>query len=382
MDHSLFAASTPGELVPISGGDHAFVPQVLPPDWRLPPDLWSQLVEAKHQLGILEGLGRTLPNPAIFLRPLEDREAIQSSRLEGTYATPKELLLFEMQPRSSRSADDPVNDWREVFNYRQALSFGATSELPLSLRLIRQLHEILLTGVRGKDRAPGEFRRIQVAIGPNKRFIPPPPDRLMECLDPLERYMHNDSRLFDPLVDSFFVHYQFEAIHPFVDGNGRIGRVLLAIMLQRRCGFSKPWLYLSEFYEKHREDYIQHLFNVSREADWHGWLEFCLRGTIAQAKDTIERCECLRAMREQHMQRIAEIGGSVRLNQIVEQIFHSPFIRIADLYKRLNVTYSTAKSDIERLVQAEILRELPNVTPKTFYSPEVFNVAYADIDQE
>lgn len=352
------------------------MPNPLPPEWKFPERMWPLLAEAKQQLGILEGVGRNLPNPTILLRPLEDQEAIRSSRLEGTYATPKELLLFEMEPRESRSKDDPANDWREVFNYRTALHAGANSNLPLSLRLVRDLHRQLLMGVRGKDRAPGEFRQTQVYIGYTKRFIPPPPFRLSACLDSLEKYIHHTAAKFDPIVNCFLVHYQFETIHPFVDGNGRVGRLLLALMLQYLCGLTKPWLYMSAYFDEHKEDYIKYLFNVSAAGNWADWIEFCLVGTVSQAKDAISRCDRLLKIKADFLDKMKTIDGSVRLSQIVESMFDSPFVRVADLARKLSVTYPTAKADVERLVQANILSELPNVTPKTFYAPAVFEVAY------
>jgi Fic family protein len=384
MDPKLFTTSFPGELVriprdPATGNEFAFVPHQLPPNWEFSNRLWPLVVEAKQQLGILEGLGRTLPNPGILLRTLEDREAIKSSRLEGTYVTATELLVFEMQPRESKSENDPANLQREVFNYRRALQQGVSTDLPLSLRLIRELHETLMSGVRGRDRAPGQFRRAQVAIGTNHRFVPPPPEKLMECLDPLEKYFHVKDSRYDPLIDCCLVHYQFEAIHPFLDGNGRVGRLLLAVMLKRLCGLSKPWLYMSEYYEKRKEEYTQRLFNVSALADWEGWIEFCLVGMASQAADAIQRCDRLQRIKEDFMTRVGAVGGSVRLNQIVDNIFQSPFVRIADLPKKLNVTYPTAKADVERLVQAGILRELDDVVPKTYYAPGVFNVAYEEL---
>jgi len=379
LDLTRFTHAAPGRTVPIDRGETAFVPLPLPPQWEFPLRLWPLLGEAKQELGILEGIGRTLPNPAILLRPLEDREAIRSSRLEGTYVTARELLLFEIGPREVKSEGDPANDQREVLNYRRALLQGVNSEFPLSLRLIRELHATLLTGVRGRDRAPGEFRRVQVAIGANHRFVPPPPQLVMECLDALEKYFYYKDSPYDPLVNCFLIHYQFETIHPFNDGNGRLGRLLLAIMLKHCCGFSKPWLYMSEYFERHREEYMERLFNVNATADWGGWIEFCLRGTAFQARDTIQRCERLRKIREDFARRINEVGGSVRLTQIAEDIFDSPFVRIADLPKRLNVTYPTAKADVDRLVAAGILKELENVSPKTFYAPEVFNAAYEEI---
>jgi Fic family protein len=343
------------------------------------PDLWPLLAEAKQRLGILEGIGRTVPNPGILLRPVQDREAIKSSRLEGTYVTATELLVFEMEPKMSASADDPANNQREVLNYRRALQHGIESNLPLSLRLIRELHKTLLTGVRGRDRTPGEFRRTQVAIGTDHRFIPPPPEQLSECLDPFEKYLHSSKREHDPLVDCFLVHYQFETIHPFNDGNGRVGRLLLALMLKQRCELSKPWLYMSEYFEKNREEYIERLFNVSAAGDWNSWVEFCLRGVVSQAKQTVERCERIRAIRDAFATKMHNVGGSVRLAKIVEDVFQSPFLRIADLAKRLEVTYPTAKADVERLVRAGILQPLSGISPKTYYAPEVFGVAYEEI---
>lgn len=169
------------------------------------------------------------------------------------------------------------------------------------------------------------------------------------------------------------------SIHPFVDGNGRVGRLLLALMLQQKLSLSKPWLYMSEFFERFRDDYINNLFNVSTEAAWSEWIEFCLTGTLSQAKSTIARCRRLLEVREEYVKRVASVGGTVRLSRIVEDIFDSPFVRVATLAKRLDVTYPTAKSDIERLVQAGVLKELPSVNPKTFYAPEVFNVAYGEL---
>ena len=380
MDISQFQTGAPGEIIPIPEGDHAFVPYQLPPKWDFPVRLWPLVAEAKMQVGILEGLGRNLPNPAILLRPLEDREAITSSRLEGTYASPRELLLFEMQPGDPQSEAEPANDWREVFNYRKALYLATQSELPLSLRLIKDLHAALLSGVRGRERSPGEFRRVQVAIGVTRRFVPPPAERLMECLDPLEKYFHVSRPEYDPMVECFLAHYQFEAIHPFTDGNGRVGRLLLALMLYRRCGLSKPWLHMSEYYEKRREEYVQRLFDVSARAAWGEWVEFCLQGVVVQARATIRRCEQLLEVQQRFMSRLADVGGSVRLIQIVERVFHAPFVRVADLARQLEVTYPTAKADVERLVQAGILQELDNATPKTYFAPEVYRIAYGELD--
>jgi Fic family protein len=381
VETRLFSHKSPGKLLPTlrdptTGNEHAFLPNPLPPNWKFPEWLWPLLADAKQHLGLLEGIGRTLPNPAILLRPLADREAILSSRLEGTHVTATELLVYELNPQESQSEDDAVNRQKEVFNYRVALQQEANIELPLSLRLIRELHKTLMTGVRGRDHTPGQFRHVQVAIGTNHRFVPPPPEKLMECLDPLEKYFHFKNPTFDPLVDCSLIHYQFETIHPFNDGNGRVGRLLFALMLKEHCGLTKPWVYMSEYFETHREEYMQRLFDVSASGDWDGWVQFCLSGIVAQAKDAIRRCEQLQKTKERFMQELVNVGGSVRLNAIVEDLFQSPFIRIIDLQKKLNVTYPTAQKDVDRLVKAKILRALKNVTPKTYYSPEIFRAAY------
>ena len=395
MDQAAFTSQAPGELVAVRvptgipgsdwESDYAFVPHPLPPDWELPLDLWPLLSEAKQKVGILEGIGRGLPNPAILLRPLRTREAVLSSRLEGTYVTPRELLLFELE--GGPDAPDPSepearNDQREVSNYARALHYGMTADRPLSTHFVRQLHELLMTGVRGQDRHPGSFRQIQAIIGRNRqdrRFVPPAPERLAECLDAFGDYLRRPDRPLDPLVDAFVAHYQFETIHPFEDGNGRVGRLLLAVSFPRWGCLTEPWLYMSPFFEARRQEYFDGLFGVSSRGDWAGWIEFCLRGVVHAADDTIRRCEQLRLLREQFSERVKDSGGSARLWDIAEALFESPFVRITNLSERLGVAYNTAKQDCEKLVGAGILADLPNARPKTFYSPEVFGLAY-DVD--
>jgi Fic family protein len=379
MDIRKFKPTTPGRIVAIDGGERAYVPDTLPPKWKFPERLWPLLVEARGNLMLLEGLGRHLRDPGILFQPLQGREAIQSSALEGTYATPRELLLFELEQKQPTQEGDPAYAWKEVFNYQLALRFGTTTDLPLSLRLIRKLHGILMDGVRGDEHTPGEFRQLQVAIGVSRRFVPPPPQHLTDCLDTFEKYLHapND---YDPLVDCFLAHYQFEAIHPFRDGNGRVGRLLLAIMIQQRCKLTHPWLYLSNFFAKNREEYVQRLFQISASNAWGEWIEFCLRGTVEQAEATIDCCDQLRSLRDDYRQRIAGVGGNVRLNQIIEGLFRTPMVRVMDVPARLDVTYPTAKSDLERLVEAGILSELSDAPVITFYAPEIMRIVYADIE--
>ncbi|NOY42524.1 MAG: Fic family protein [Planctomycetes bacterium] len=383
MNIKEFSDASPGRLVPVTtawGQDHAFVPHALPPVWEFPTLLWPLLADVKAEIALLEGIGRGLPNPDLLLKPLSGIEAIESSALEGTYATPQELLLFELHEQSTTSDDEQTNRHREVANYRQALQYGTSIEQPLSLRLLCEMHEMLMRGVRGEEKTPGQFRQQQVGIGVGGRFIPPPHFSLKDCLDPLELYLQNPSNTYDPLIACYLVHYQFETIHPFNDGNGRVGRLLLAIMLQQWCKLSKPWLYMSNFFNQHREEYVQHLFNISAKGDWTAWIAFCLRGTLEQAKDTIVRCERLKEIKEIFLQRLQDSGGAARLIQIVDRVFDSPFVDISDIKEQLGVSDPTARADAQRLVDIGILEELAHVWPKTYYAPEVFRIAYEKIE--
>jgi Fic family protein len=268
MDASSFEAAAPGELVELGYGEFAFVPEPLPPMWQWPAALWPLLVRAKEQLARLDGMTKNLPDPGIFVRPLQQREAMRSSSLEGTYASPRELLLFDLKPDASTAERPEANAWREVYNYNKALRHGAATvaERGLLFSLIPELHKILLTGVRGRDRTPGQFRNDQVFIGVNHRFAPPPVTHLRICLDQLRAYLSAPTGEHDPLIRCFLVHYQFETIHPFSDGNGRVGRLLLSLMIQAWCEASGPWLYLSAFFDQHKDEYIDSLFAVSARA--------------------------------------------------------------------------------------------------------------------
>jgi Fic family protein len=225
---------------------------------------------------------------------------------------------------------------------------------------------------------PGEFRTHQVAIGVNQRFIPPPRTAVTQCLADFEKYLNSKTDP-DSLVHCFLCHYQFETIHPFTDGNGRVGRLLLALMFHRLCGLTKPWLYLSDILERQRDDYCQALFEVSASGNWSGWLELCLKATIEQANETLGRCEKLNGLRTEFTQRASSCGGNARIHQLVDLLFQSPFLRVANLTKLLDVSYPTAKSDCERLVDCNILQLLPNVSPATYFSREIFEVAYEGI---
>lgn len=382
MNPDQFSADCPGQVVSVTGLPgitHAFVPEPLPARWTWPVHRWPLLLEARTALAALDGTGRHLPNPELVLRPLQNREAQRSSSLEGTVTDPRRQALFQLDPKLPDSSGDPDNALREVFNYGQALRFARDDRerLPLSLRLIRTLHRVLLDGVRGSDRKPGEFRTTHNQIGRPARFVPPPPQYLPDLLDNLERYLHAERQL-DPLVDAFVVHYQFEAIHPFMDGNGRVGRLLLSILIAEWCGLANQWLYMSAFYDRNKDEYIDRLFRVSSCGDWEGWIEFCLRGVVEQARDTEQRCDRLLALNRDFHERLRHGRGSVRLSAIVDGLFVSPVAIVTRVAQAHNVTYPTARSDLAKLERLGILRRVEGVERISYYCPEILDITYAD----
>jgi Fic family protein len=298
VDAKEFTKEMTGKLLRLPPGrpdvQVAFLPDPMPPKWKWPARLWALLLDARKRLASLDGVGKHLPNPEILIWPLQRREAQLSSQLEGTITNPQQQALFEADPKYPISAEDPANAFREVFNYREALRvrLDRKNDLPLSLRLIRDLHAILMEGVRGANLQPGQFRTIQNQIGRPARFVPPPPQHLNEALSEFEKYLHGRNS-FDPLVRAFLAHYQFEAIHPFCDGNGRVGRLLLSIMIAQWCELSSQWLYMSAFFEHHKKDYMDLLLGVSTHGAWEPWVQFCLEGVVSQAKDTERRCDKL-----------------------------------------------------------------------------------------
>lgn len=385
MGNNRFQDPTTGKLVKIlpQYDDLAFVPAPLPPNWSFPEHLWPKVAEAKQLLGELDGIGRTLQNPDLLLRPLRHREALRSSSLEGTYATPAELLLFELKP-STASKSDQANSWREVSNYGTALQegFEYLKKKPLTLDFIKKLHYWLLSDVRGSSKSPGEFRDRQVQIGSQARFVPPPVEYLDDCLTVLEPFLNSSAGSpFDPLVYCYLVHYQFETIHPFLDGNGRVGRLLLALMTWRECGLTLPWLYMSAFFESNKDEYISGLFNISARGDWQDWVDFCLTGTIEQAKDAIRRCDLLGSLKREMHDRTT--SGSGRLHKIVDELFQTPVISVPIVRDRLKVSYPTAKADVDKLIEAKVLAPLDSDSrPKVYYAPEIFQITFMDLDRE
>jgi Fic family protein len=379
MDRRLFSKSTTGQLVHIGPppADWAFVPFDLPLHCHLDSSLWSLLGDAREALGELNGIGQLLPDPELLLRPLQSRESISSSTIEGTIVTPEQLLLYEIDPREAVSAAEKRAAWMEVLNCSRALREGAIAlqANPFTHHVLRGIQATLMYGVRGRDKSPGEYRNAQVQIGSSARFVPPPPTEVVRLMDNLIEYA-NAAHDLPPLVKAFIAHYQFEAIHPFTDGNGRVGRALLSIMIQKWHAHSHPWLYLSPYFERFKDEYIRGLFQVSAEGDLSTWIEFCLRGTVVQAKDAVERCKRFRTLRTQYCDRVQ--SHSPRTYSIIEGLFRDPVVTISGLARKLQINYRTAQSDIEKLIESGILAKLKQTRPKAYYAHEVFRIAYTE----
>ncbi len=383
MDPKRFTESRAGELRkygnPQSGKeDWYFLPNELPPSWEFPARLWPLLAEAREALGTLNGIGQSLPSPELLLRPLQTREAITSSSIEGTYVTPQQLLLYELDPTEPQHADEKSADWREVLNYSRALQQGCQmlQDYPIATRLILAMHATLMSGVRGQDKSPGSYRQIQVQIGATGKYVPPPHYEISRLMSNLEGFINDSETQYDSLVVCYLTHYQFEAIHPFVDGNGRVGRSLLALMVYHLLGHSRPWLYMSAFFERHREEYTDNLFRISTQGDWESWLEFCLTGTVAQARDAITRCHLFRQTKELYHDKLA--APTPRSHKIIEDLFTSPLVTIPSLKTRFNITYHTARKDVERLVEAGILQEIVDYYPRSFVAPDLMRIAFGE----
>lgn len=345
-----------GRRIRCAGGYWAYVPAPLPPRIEWSAGLASRLSEADRAVGRLAGEGRRLPNPHLLIRPFVRREAVLSSRIEGTQATLGELLAAEAGAAVERSPADI----REVASYVVALEHGVERlrELPLSLRLVRELHEKLMRGVRGDAAAPGEFRRTQNWIGPpgctlaDATYVPPPADRLMECLGAWETFLHDDS--VPPLVHAALAHSQFEAIHPFVDGNGRVGRLLILLQLVESGVLPAPLLYLSAFFEATRQEYYARLLAVTEKGEWEEWLDYFFRGVADQAEDALTRIQRIDELLVHWRQQLS--GSTSRLPERALELFtENPFWSVSKLAERAGVAFTTAQRAIDRLESAGIV---------------------------
>ena len=380
MDLSAFTMPA-GRLVPTILSQRAFVPDPLPPRLDLAP-IQQLLSEADQKLGELRGIGRYLPNPYLLIRPLQRREAIASSNIEGTYTSLPELLLFE-----SGIEDQPrAVDTREVVNYIHALQDGMRllDTIPISNRLIHALHKRLLLGLpkhRSGAFAPGEYRAEQNLIGKSKdisksRFIPPPPPAHLECMSNLEVFINTeDMNNIPTLIFLALIHYQFETIHPFPDGNGRVGRLLIPIILKSRGVMEQPLLYMSQFFEDNKDEYVELLLKVSQQSDWLSWATFFLRGVIELSEKTIQTIHKVMDLQETYKQRCQLARSSVLLTQIVDSLFERIGITVPMVRNMTGTSYTAAQNNLNKLVEYGILKEHRGPQrPKFYFATELLNI--------
>ena len=382
MKPDQFTADCPGGCRKILEGYYAYTPAPLPPHLPLDWDLIRVISEADQALGELSGAGQLLPNPHLLIRPYLRREAILSSRIEDTHANMGQLALFEEE---EADAGEPLTDVREVANYVHALEYGLrrVAELPISSRLLKELHEILLRDVRGGEstKTPGEYRRSQNWIGPKgcslteATFVPPPHHELGQCLGELENFIHGDYP--EPsLVKAALIHYQFEAIHPFLDGNGRIGRLLITLYLCEQGCLSQPLLYLSGFFDETRDDYYRLLLAVSQKGDWRAWVEYFLRGVRLQAQRARLDTQKILAHYEGYQAKLKE-GKRVpqEAARILDHVFANPYISIARHAKRVGVSYQMVQRGVDFWIEHGLLEEATGQQRnRVFVAPQIFSI--------
>lgn len=359
MDAERFADS-PFGVAQRTGGSHGYVayfPKSIPRRLPISDENLLRLADGEAALGRLGGAGRLLPDPHLLVRPYLRREAVASTRIEGTQASLLEVFDAE-------ASDQPLGaDVEEVVNYVRAMEGGLQrlETLPVSTRLIREMHAVILAGVRGRDRQPGELRSTQNWIGPSgatietATFVPPPPEKVGELLSDLERFVHEEPRL-PPLVQAALVHYQFETIHPFLDGNGRLGRLLIVFFLVVRDRLPEPLLYLSPYFEARRDQYYEALQGVRERGEFDQWLGLFLDGVRVQAVDAVARAERLTDLREHYRSRVrAATRGAA--NQLVDLAFERPVLNARFVEVRLQITRPAALTALRQLAELDVLVE-------------------------
>lgn len=344
-------------------GFSAFIPKKLPPDPPLQYDdeLLELLEQARGALGRLDGATSVLPNPDLFLFMYVRKEAVLSSQIEGTQASLSDLIEYE-DIGSEKSQPDDV---QEVSNYVNAMNYGIERlvTLPLSLRLIREIHERLLHGTRGSTKAPGEFRTSQNWIGgtrpSNARFVPPPPQQVVACMGDLESFLQNRELRMPALVRSGLAHAQFETIHPFLDGNGRVGRLLITLILIHEKVLQKPLLYLSLYFKKYRDEYYERLNAIRRMGDWEAWLKFYLRGVHEISLQAVDAAREILLLQEKDRSEIIQLGRAAgSAMQLFELIFRKPIVTVNSVAKALSLSLPAARNAINNLEQLGILKEV------------------------
>lgn len=378
MNPKRFGSNSSGQLIKVGQGDAAylaFVPAPLPPNLPLDLELVRTLSQADHALGELAGLARTMPNPQLLVQPFIRREAWLSSRIEGTQADITDLYTYEAAQLTQNGSDTPPpgSDVQELSNYVNALQYGLKriETLPMSRRLISEQHERLMHEVRGGRAYPGEFRHTQNWIGGSSIrsavFVPPPVPEMADALNALEAYLHQPHD-YPPLIRLALIHYQFEAIHPFVDGNGRTGRLLISLLSVHWKLLPEPLLYLSAFFERRRQDYYSLLLTVSERGTWRDWVIFFLEGVAEQATDAISRAKRLQDLQTEWRKQLIAANATARLLLLADSLFESPVLTMRQAQHILNVTHRSAQQSINKLVEAEIVTPVGTVSRTRLYA--------------
>ena len=373
------SASPCGRIVPTVGGQHAFVPDPLPRSVDMDSSLVYRLDEASRAVATLGGVGETIQNPHLLIRPFIRREAVLSSRIEGTQASLSDLLLFE-----ASGSRRPKGDVAEVANYVRAAERGIEllDKLPISVRFVNELHSVLLRAVRGEAKRPGELRSGPVWIGPSgtpiedARYVPPPADQVRDLLEDWEHFVNDDSGL-PPLVQCALMHYQFEAIHPYLDGNGRIGRLLITLFLCAKRILTQPLLYLSAYFERDRQRYYDELFRLSATGDWSAWLGYFLDGVAEQANDALVRSRRLRDLQERYRTLLHELRESGNALLLLDELFANPYMTAPLAAYLLEITPAGARRILERLVDAGIVDEFRDNWPRLYVARELLGILEA-----
>ncbi|HET8814086.1 MAG TPA: Fic family protein [Solirubrobacterales bacterium] len=371
-----------GRFVGHPDGYAAFVPKPLPPDppLALGVDLLALLEEAVAELGRLDGVAKVIPDADFFVSMYVRREAVLSSQIEGTQSTLEDLLELELET----DPNDSLSDAYEIANYVRAMNFGLERirDLPLSLRLIREIHRELLHDGRGSKATPGEFRRSQNWIGPQgaslkqATFIPPPVPDMKKALHDFEGFLHAEGR-YPTLIEVGLTHAQFETIHPFVDGNGRVGRLLNIFLLVHRGILRQPLLYLSYYFKLHRTEYYDRLMAVRLEGDWEGWMRFFLRGVVQTAREATETAENLFELRELHRKVILDNLGQNGL-LLLSHLFQRPLVNINLVASMLGSTFPTASRLVAGLQDLGLLKEITGQKRSRVYRYEPYLALFED----
>jgi Fic family protein len=352
-----------GVYVKQTAGYRAFIPNALPPKpaVKITGELQNLLSRADMALARLDGVAQMLPNVDLFIAMYVKKEALLSSQIEGTQASLDDLFAYENGDKLKN-----LNDVTEVVNYVKAMNYGLDrlQSLPMSLRLIKEIHAILLEGVRGSERHPGEFKGSQNWIGPpgcslnEASYVPPPPHEALEAMGALEHYFHDKERL-PILVDCALIHYQFETIHPFLDGNGRMGRLLITFYLCWKGVLHKPLLYLSYYFKKNRQEYYDRLNTVRESGNYEQWLDYFLKGVEEIAGAAMDTARQILELQTNHRRLLWEkkISSPIAVG-ILEQLFYTPTISIAQIAKKFDVSYPAASTLVSQLEKVQILREI------------------------